>query len=359
MSTRLINRRVSQRKVGSLPKKVLISAAGGQEFISGSYKYHVFTSSDVFTVFYKAQTPSTLYFDYLVVGGGQAGANGSENVDGSGGNGGSGGSGLYRTVISQSFSVFNTDTPYSVTIGGAGSPSTIATNASTITSAGGSTNPGGAGGTGETSNPTCTVPEVEGQDCTCIAPNYTVNINCTCAVPLEEQCDEYNQCVDVCPDGYEICDEDCIVVAGGDAAGYTCVGNGVFTCPNNCYQCAGNLGSSGGNGIPAFSNAVIFGGPFSSYAAGGGGGGGGGGNSGGLTGGSSVRGSGGSGGDPGDAGSDGSPNSGDGGGGGGGGDPCCNNDGACSANNTCNAKYGGVGGTGGSGIVYIKYLFEK
>jgi hypothetical protein len=89
-------------------------------------------------------------------------------------------------------------------------------------------------------------------------------------------------------------------------------------------------------------------------------GGGGGGNTGGATGGSSSRGIGGTGGDPGSAGANGLPNSGDGGCGGGGGDPCCNNTSGCTADNICNTtKFGGAPGLGGSGIVYIRYLFEQ
>ena len=297
MATRLIDRRASQKKVGSVPKRVLISAGGGSTFISGSFKYHVFTSTESFKIFYKKT--GSLFFDYLVVGGGQTGTSGSngEYNGGQGGNGGNGGSGSYKTATSQSFSLFNSNVPYTVTVGGAGSHSTIATNSTTITSAGGVSRTGGTGGNGETSNPTCTVEE--------------------------------------------ICDPECY-------------------CPSDCYQCAGDPGSGGSNGQLPFSGSIIFGGPSSSYAAGGGGGGGAGGNTGGATGGSSSRGIGGTGGDPGSAGANGLPNSGDGGCGGGGGDPCCNNTSGCTADNICNTtKFGGAPGLGGSGIVYIRYLFEQ
>lgn len=320
MSRRIINRRCSQKKIASSPKKVLVSAEGGQVFISGSFKYHVFTSTDYFRVFYKASTPSTLYFDYLLVSGGQPGGSGinGEYNGGDGGAGGNGGSGSYRTEVSKSFGLFNIDTPYVVTIGGGGSPSTLSTNSSTITSAGDSVVNGGVSGSGAVSNPTCTEP---------------LQFGC----PQELVCDENNEnCV--CP-----VDEE-------------------WLCPSNCTTCQGTAGTNGSNGGAAFSNNIIFGGPSGSYAAGGGGGGGGGGYSGGATGGSAARGLGGTGGNPGGAGSNGSPNSGDGGCGGGGGDPCCNNGGSCpsDANQDCNVtKYGGAGGSGGSGILYIKYLFEQ
>lgn len=154
MPTRLIDKRISQKKIRTAPKRVLVSAFGGQVYTSGSYKVHVFTSTDSFQVFYKASSSigESPIWEYLVIGGGSSGGGGGTAVYREGGDGGAGGSGSYRQVSTASFNLFNVRTGYTVTVGGGGSASTIATNGSTITSAGATQVGGGSGGNGETLN---------------------------------------------------------------------------------------------------------------------------------------------------------------------------------------------------------------
>lgn len=136
MPTGLINRRTSQRKVGSPPKKILVLAEGGEIYTSGSYKIHVFTSTTSFRVFYKSPDfTGDQLFDYLVFAGGNGGAAGSSgNLSGPGGGGDGGYGGYHTSSFSASLNLFNKNTLYTVTVGGAGSHSTIATNSTTITS---------------------------------------------------------------------------------------------------------------------------------------------------------------------------------------------------------------------------------
>jgi hypothetical protein len=156
MANRLIDKRISQKKIGSVSKKVLVSAVGGDVYTSGSYKIHVFTSTNSFQVLYKA--PANFFlsgsasWQYLVVAGGSAGSGGAPNGWGSdvteGGNGGNAGAGAFTSSISASLNLFNTRTSYAVTVGGGGSNSSIATNSTTITATAFGTGTGASGGLG-------------------------------------------------------------------------------------------------------------------------------------------------------------------------------------------------------------------
>jgi hypothetical protein len=151
MSSSPINKRISQRKIGSRPKKILVLAEGGEVYTSGSYRIHVFTSTTSFRVFYKSPDLAENHlFDFLVFGGGNGGAAGfSGNLSGPGGGGDGGYGGHYTSSFSASLNLFNKNTAYTVTVGGAGSNSTIATNSTTIVGFSGG---GAAGGTGVGNN---------------------------------------------------------------------------------------------------------------------------------------------------------------------------------------------------------------
>lgn len=277
MSFGILDKRLSQRGIKGDPKKVLVSAIGGRMFTSGSYRVHMFTSTDSFQVLYKA-AGSNLTWQYFLVGGGSSGAAGGGGGGRVGGSGGGGGDGTYKSSTSASFDLFNLRNTYTITVGGAGSASTIANNSTTITSAGGVTPGGGSGGQGEQLGD----------------PDPT-----ECPVDVE--------------------------------------------------------GVAGGNGGAPVGSSIIFGGPYTTYCAGGGGGGGAGGTSGGQSGRTGPDGDGGYGGDAGTnnatAGTNALINSGDGGGGGGGGSAYCTS--------PPPSQPGGAAGLGGSGIVFIKYQFEE
>jgi len=261
MANRLIDKRISQKKIGSVSKKVLVSAVGGDVYTSGSYKIHVFTSTNSFQVLYKAPAnffPSgSATWQYLVIAGGAAGSGGAANgfpVDSTqAGNGGGGGGCGFTSSISASLNLFNTRTPYTITIGGGGSNSSIATNSTTITATAlGLGVGGGTGGLGE---------------------KLFAEVDCDTLGPETE----------------------------------------------------GSDGGNGGEALNAAAKSIVFGGPYSIYACSGAGGGGGAnsGGQGGRP--SSTSGDGGNGGDPGTNGQNGIVNSGDGGGGGGGGTAYCPN----------------------------------
>jgi hypothetical protein len=115
-----------------------MASTGGQIVISGSYQYHIFTTSGTFTILSAAGIAA----EYLIVGGG--GAGGKSNYPNSPRGAGGGGAGGYR-VFSQTIPKGS----YSVVVGAGGAPTTLnGLNGSNSTfnsysSAGG----GGGGGT--------------------------------------------------------------------------------------------------------------------------------------------------------------------------------------------------------------------
>lgn len=334
----LANRRASQNIVFEPRKKILVSAIGGEVFISGSYKYHVFKSTDSFRVFYRA-TGST--FDCVVVGGSQNGFAGPEGND----FGGTGGSGSYRISMGENTNRFNLHTGYTVTVGGAGSASTIATNSTTISSKGASGgNGGGGGGSPFGINAGCTVTEYEEENCCCFDCD---NNGVTC-------CDGNPDC-DPDPANCGCCRGSCNPGDPGYACGTT------WVCPSNCYVCSGDDSSDGGGGEAGVKGELVYGGPlqpiygYYGYGAGGGGGGGAGKSGGGPYGGNGAS----SGYTPPTAGGNAPANSGIGGGGGGAGADCGCTDGGCSASSGCWTTTGGGGGNGASGIVFIRYKFQE
>jgi hypothetical protein len=126
----------------TVPPLTYISATGGTVIDDAGYRIHVFTSPGSFVVSSLNLSPGTV--EYLVVAGGAAGGTG----DVSGRYGGGGGAGGFRTATG--FPV--TATTYPITVGAGGAPGAGTGGAansgnpsifSTITSAGGG---GGAGG---------------------------------------------------------------------------------------------------------------------------------------------------------------------------------------------------------------------
>jgi hypothetical protein len=97
MPTRLIDKRISQKRMRAAPKRVLMSAFGGQVYTSGSYKVHVFTSTDTFRIIYTSS--ANLSFDYFLVAGGASGASGATTSGREGGNGGNGGTAYWSYIL--------------------------------------------------------------------------------------------------------------------------------------------------------------------------------------------------------------------------------------------------------------------
>lgn len=357
MAYSLANRRSSQNKLFDERKRILVSAVGGEVFTSGSYKYHVFKSTSAFYVLWKSS--GSLTFDYAVVGGSNAGESGSAQ-----GAGGSGGNTRFNVGYSSSFDNFSLRTNYTVTVGGAGSHSTIATNSTTITSVNNYNGSPGGGGLAYASSPGCVTEECNDTNCTC---------------PGGETCVEECCCYDCSGDGVTCCDDggtpqtccrgECEPGEPGYACGYSCSCPGGYQCDQECNcvceQCVGDGNTNGGNGSGGVTDTSLtqFGPQGSSYnilygQAGGGGGGGG--NNGGL-GGSPNGGNGGS---PASNGTNGAANTGIGGGGGGG---AASNAQYCSNTSSCTAvmmggggtNAAGAGGLGASGIVFIRYKFQE
>jgi hypothetical protein len=330
----LSSRRSSQNIVFQPRKKLLVSAVGGQVFINGDYKHHVFKSTDSFRLFFRAAGST---FNYLVVAGATNGAAGS------GGQGGNGGSGSYSSAVGENLNRFNLHTGYTVTVGGAGSNSTIATNSTSISSAGSVIGSGGAGGSPDTSSPGCTGDVVEEEACCCY----------DCSGDGSTCCDGNPLC-NPNPANCNCCRGECDPGDPGSACGFNNV------CTTNCEQCGSDVatpGQQGNNGV--IDQNLVFGGPYTNVAYGRGGGGGGGGGYGG--GGGAPNG--GNGGYPVSNGGNGQANSGVGGGGGGGAEDgqYCSNNTECTANMESGPSDGapGTGGTGGSGIVFIVYKFQE
>jgi len=112
-------------------------ATGGNTVrTDGTYWYHTFTSSGVFT------PTQGITADYLVVAGGGAGA----SVGGSAETGGGGGAGGFRVLLSQSLS----GQSYTVTVGAGGASGSSGVNSSlgSISATGGGDGAGGSGGSG-------------------------------------------------------------------------------------------------------------------------------------------------------------------------------------------------------------------
>lgn len=340
MAYSLTNRRNSQNKLFDERKKVLVSAIGGEVFIRGNYKHHVFKSTDTFKVMYR--TTSSIVFDYVLVGGSQNGFAGSYGN----GAGGKGGSGSLKIGISENFNKFNPRVDYTVTVGGAGSVSTIATNGATITSAGSWTTAGNGGSSfaGNVNGGACSVEEVYEENCCCYDCS---NDGVTCC-DGNPDCDTYGAQYCGC------CRGSCDFGDPGTACGWS------WVCPSGQYcDTCGSESNGGGAGSGGATGDLVLYGPLDpndptygywGYGAGGGGGGGGGGGSGGPNGGYAN----------GQAGLDAPQNSGIGGGGGGAGADCSCTENACGVSVGCsNEGAGGAGGLGASGIVFIVYKFQE
>lgn len=329
MAYSLLNRRISQNKIFDERKKILALATGGDIFISGSYRYHVFKSTAAFSVLWKS---SDAKFDYAIIGGSAAGSAGSST------NGGSGGDSYYRIGYDHNLDDFNLGTSYTVTVGGAGSASTLSTKSTTLSSAGAGSGFGGAGGYG-----------------------YNVSPNCTGTVSYETNC----CCYDSNNDGIDCCEAFCDPEEGccGACVSVQYCGQ-TEICSTNCVQCQGNeasQGGSGGGGLLDF-DLTQFGPQGSLYTYGQGGGGGGGASGNGASGGYP---NGGRGGFPVGSGTSAPANTGVGGGGGGG---AWNGGGVCVDTGVCTAEMQGgsssdgspgSGGAGTSGIVFIRYKFQE
>jgi len=123
-----------------------ISATGGTIVTCGNYKIHTFTSTGCFVVSSAGNAAGANTVEYLVVGGGGPGGGGGPPGVAGGGSGGGGGGGFrqnYPSPVTAGLPV--TATTYPITVGAGGSPSVF----STITSAaGGSGAPGGGGTAG-------------------------------------------------------------------------------------------------------------------------------------------------------------------------------------------------------------------
>jgi hypothetical protein len=139
-----------QDSTAGVSGNAFIVATGGTITTCGDYKIHAFTSDSTFTVC-SAGLPANANVDYLVVAGGAGG--GSPGVSGGGGAGGyresycATTSGCYTaSPLASATSLPVTATTYPITVGGGGAFFASGSNSifSTITSAGGGT--GGGGG---------------------------------------------------------------------------------------------------------------------------------------------------------------------------------------------------------------------
>jgi hypothetical protein len=139
---------------GNAGKQDKIVATGGTVYTKGDWKVHVFRSSGTFAVSQINDGTTTL--QYALADGGQPGVSPNESaVDENGGGGGDGGQGGNYAVSSEvAFNTLFSTSNYSVTVGAAGSSSSLVTTAGTKVS----TNAGGAGGGGGGGSST------EGQD---------------------------------------------------------------------------------------------------------------------------------------------------------------------------------------------------
>jgi hypothetical protein len=137
---------------------LFITATGGTVTCCGDYKIHTFTSPGTFTVTCAGNASGSNTVDYLVVAGGGGGGSKGATV-GEGGAGGAGGGGYRSNYPSGCAGIPVSATGYPITVGGGGSagpvgtPFTTGTNGSnsvfsTITSAG-----GGAGANAGNSGP--------------------------------------------------------------------------------------------------------------------------------------------------------------------------------------------------------------
>lgn len=107
MATTVSNRRISQRKIGSSPKRQIIRAYGGDIVASsGSFRYHIFTSTGNFNLIWHDPDYSSEPIYYAVVGGGGGGMDGYNGDFGSGNGGDGGSSGDGGTMVSGSITAF-------------------------------------------------------------------------------------------------------------------------------------------------------------------------------------------------------------------------------------------------------------
>lgn len=120
-----------------------LSATGGTIIDDAGFRIHVFTSPGSFVVSSLGSSDGTV--EYLVVAGG--GSGGTASVTGR--YGGGGGAGGFRTATGFPITV----TTYPITVGGGGAPQGSPSIFSTITSAG-----GGRGADGPTGNPAVGIP---------------------------------------------------------------------------------------------------------------------------------------------------------------------------------------------------------
>ena len=124
-------------KVNKIEGDKYISATGGTESTSGSYKIHVFNSSSNFVVSSIGNVPTAQTVNYLVVGGGGAGSTNPSTPNWAGGGGGAGG---YRTnyPVGDADGLSVSEQTYPITVGAGGSNASGSPSVfSTITSAGG------------------------------------------------------------------------------------------------------------------------------------------------------------------------------------------------------------------------------
>ena len=140
-----------------------LNATGGAITTSGGFRTHVFTTSGTFTVAQTGLNPTPVSF--LVVAGGGGGGSASPPAQNGGGGGGAGGFRPSTTTIPNSISP---STPYTITVGGGGAVFAGGGNSSAlgITSTGGGrgarsislptdrvATPGGSGGGGNRNTP--------------------------------------------------------------------------------------------------------------------------------------------------------------------------------------------------------------
>jgi len=148
---------VSSAQVSELPRPTFISATGGTVLTCGNYKTHVFTGSGCFVVTCAGNSYGSNSVEYMVVAGGGSGGTSPFSTNESGGGGAGGFRQNYPSPSTTGLPVTATTYPITVGAGGALNPSAGNGNQgsnsifSTITSAGGgygSNYPSGGGGPG-------------------------------------------------------------------------------------------------------------------------------------------------------------------------------------------------------------------
>lgn len=124
-----------------------IVATGGTVYTKGDWKVHIFRSSGTFTV--SEINDGTTTLQYALADGGSPGVSPNETaLDENGGSGGDGGTGgNYKVSSEVAFNTLFSTSNYSVTVGAAGSATSLVTTAGTqVSTSGGGTGGGGGGG---------------------------------------------------------------------------------------------------------------------------------------------------------------------------------------------------------------------